>query len=51
MMIKSLLIAAEDLLSTTVSNIFRRSETQADHPDLFTVPKACVLRIVTRKRL
>ena len=51
MMIKSLLIAAEDLLSTTASIIFRKPETQADHPDSFTALKARALRIVAQKLL
>ena len=47
-MIKSLLIAAKNLLFTKVSNIFWKPETQANHSELFTVQKTLVLRIVAR---
>ena len=48
-MIKTLLITAGDLLFAKVSNIFRNPDTQVDRPEVFTVLKARVLRIVARK--
>ena len=39
-MFKSLLIAAEDLLSNKVSNIFQKPETQPNHSGQATVSKA-----------